>query len=102
MLNLSSFHNTHDEFIGGIINTEKNIKPAGKTEEEKEKKKYRRANEAQMNEKRAPLDTPFERKTIRVQCFPLYSILLALGNPTVDYLVLDIEGAELQVLKTVP
>ena len=36
---------------------------------------------------------------IDVQCFPLYSILLALGNPTVDYFALDIEGAELPVLR---
>jgi hypothetical protein len=27
---------------------------------------------------------------------------MALGNPTVDYMSLDIEGAELPVLKTVP
>ncbi len=25
-----------------------------------------------------------------------------LGNPTVDYLSLDVEGSELEVLKTVP
>ena len=31
-----------------------------------------------------------------------YSILLAVGNPVVDYLSLDIEGAELLVLKTIP
>ena len=29
---------------------------------------------------------PYERRTIKVQCFPLYSILMALGNPTVHYL----------------
>lgn len=34
--------------------------------------------------------------------FPLYSVLMALGNPAVDLLSLDIEGAELQVLKTIP
>ena len=38
----------------------------------------------------------------RTQCFPLYSILLALGNPRVHYFSLDIEGAELGVLKTIP
>ena len=38
----------------------------------------------------------------KIQCFPLYSLLLAMGNPTVHYLILDIEGAELQVLRTVP
>ena len=38
----------------------------------------------------------------RMQCLPLYSLLLALGNPTVDLLSLDIEGAEYQVLATLP
>ena len=28
----------------------------------------------------------YERRTLQVQCFPLYSILKALGNPTVHYL----------------
>jgi hypothetical protein len=37
-----------------------------------------------------------------VQCLPLYSVLLALGNPTVNYFSLDIEGAEFPVLKTIP
>ena len=37
-----------------------------------------------------------------IQCFPLYSLLLAMGNPTVHYFSLDIEGAELGVLKTIP
>lgn len=47
-------------------------------------------------------DVPFRRRTVRMQCFPLYSVLMALGNPAVDLLSLDIEGAELQVLKTIP
>ena len=38
--------------------------------------------------------------TYDLQCFPLYSLLLAMDNPTVHYLSLDIEGAEFQVLKT--
>lgn len=37
-----------------------------------------------------------------MQCFPLYTLLLALGNPTVDFLSLDVEGPELEVLETVP
>jgi hypothetical protein len=37
-----------------------------------------------------------------VPCFPLYSILLALGNPTVDYFSLDVEGAEWGIVKTLP
>ena len=34
----------------------------------------------------------------KTQCIPIYSLILATGNPTVDYLSLDIEGAEIQVL----
>ena len=41
--------------------------------------------------------------TYDMQCFPLYSLLMAAaGNVTVNYLSLDIEGAELQVLQTLP
>ena len=38
----------------------------------------------------------------QVQCLPLYSILQAVGVQHVDYWSLDIEGAELSVLKTLP
>ena len=37
-----------------------------------------------------------------VQCFPLYSILLAVNRTTVDYLSLDVEGHEMQIIKTIP
>ena len=38
-----------------------------------------------------------------MQCFPLYSLLMAAaGNVTVNYLSLDLEGGELQVLQTLP
>ena len=37
-----------------------------------------------------------------MQCFPLYSILLALNQLTVDFFSLDIEGDELRVLQTIP
>ena len=40
--------------------------------------------------------------SLQVQCFPLFSVLKALDNPQVDYFSLDIEGAEFQVLKTLP
>ena len=40
--------------------------------------------------------------TVKMQCMPLYSLILAAGNPTVNYFILDIEGAELQVLRTLP
>lgn len=39
---------------------------------------------------------------IKATCIPLYTILSAVGNPTVDYFSLDIEGVELAVLKTIP
>jgi len=32
-----------------------------------------------------------------VQCLPLYSALMAIGNPRVDYFSLDVDGPELQV-----
>ncbi|XP_046632872.1 uncharacterized protein LOC124312410 [Daphnia pulicaria] len=37
-----------------------------------------------------------------VQCFPFYSILLAIGRTDVDYFGLDVEGAEYKVLETIP
>ncbi|XP_014261527.1 protein Star-like [Cimex lectularius] len=40
--------------------------------------------------------------TVDVQCFPLYSYLLALNRTRIDYFSLDVEGAELAVLKTIP
>ena len=43
----------------------------------------------------------FERE-IRVQCFPLFSVLKALDAMHIDYFSLDIEGAEFAVLKTIP
>uniref|UniRef100_A0A6A7FVM6 Protein Star n=1 Tax=Hirondellea gigas TaxID=1518452 RepID=A0A6A7FVM6_9CRUS len=39
---------------------------------------------------------------VNVQCFPLYSYLLALNTTTVDYFSLDVEGAEYKVLETIP
>ena len=42
------------------------------------------------------------RKSITTQCVPFYSTILALGNPRIDFMSLDIEGAELLVLKTIP
>ena len=41
-------------------------------------------------------------KIIKVTCLPLYSILMSMGNPIVDFFSLDIEGAEHLVLKTIP
>ena len=41
-------------------------------------------------------------REIQVQCFPLYSVLMALGNPHIDYFSLDVEGAEAMILQTLP
>ena len=35
-------------------------------------------------------------------CLPLYSILMSLENPVVDYFSLDVEGAEIGILKSIP
>jgi len=48
-----------------------------------------------------PQDSPVNG-TIELQCLPMASLLLAMGNPTVNYLSLDLEGAELEVIKTIP
>jgi hypothetical protein len=40
--------------------------------------------------------------SVRVQCFPFFSILSALNRTQIDYFSLDIEGDEFAVLKTIP
>lgn len=37
-----------------------------------------------------------------VHCMPLYSILLAMNRTSIDFFSLDIEGNELDVLRTLP
>ncbi|XP_053374694.1 uncharacterized protein LOC128547057 isoform X2 [Mercenaria mercenaria] len=39
---------------------------------------------------------------VEVQCFPLYSILMALNQTNIDYFSLDVEGAEEGVLDSIP
>ena len=41
-------------------------------------------------------------KFIHVECFPLTSILFSLNRTSVDFLSLDVEGVELDILKTIP
>jgi len=49
---------------------------------------------------------PFKKRKMQsqfnIQCFPLYSILLAVNRTWVDYISLDVEGHEFRILKTVP
>lgn len=42
------------------------------------------------------------KTVVEVQCFPLFSFLIALNITTLDYFSLDVEGAEFTVLKTIP
>ena len=37
-----------------------------------------------------------------VHCFPLYSVMRALNRTKIDYFSLDVEGSELEILKTIP
>jgi hypothetical protein len=50
------------------------------------------------------LDTEMgpEKITVNIQCFPMFSILKAIGVTHVDFFSLDIEGAEPEVLQTLP
>ena len=68
--------------LGGIIHEDR--KPGGKdiTIENAVK---RLGVDIQGNAHLGFLGDEFERKTVKSLCFPLYSILLALGNPTVHY-----------------
>ena len=50
----------------------------------------------------ASKDVEANAKVIKVLCLPFISILNAIENPRVDYFSLDIEGVELDVLKTIP
>ncbi|CAH1803378.1 unnamed protein product [Owenia fusiformis] len=47
-------------------------------------------------------DAIAKSKTYLVQCFTLYTLLLAVGVTRVDYFSLDVEGAEISILKTIP
>ena len=37
-----------------------------------------------------------------VYCFPFYSMMLALNRTHIDYFSLDVEGLELEILRTIP
>lgn len=76
---------------GGIING--NLKPGEEPSQEIENRQIKEPNWKPKH--------PFKRRNIKMECLPFNSIILALGNPTIDYLSLDIEGAEFPVLKTI-
>ena len=47
-------------------------------------------------------DTHAYTHDVAVQCFPLHSIMEALGRSHITYLSLDVEGPELDILRTIP
>jgi len=47
-------------------------------------------------------DEKIPNKLYTVQCIPLFSFLSALNVTNVDYFSLDVEGLELEILKTIP
>jgi len=57
---------------------------------------------AREREDGSPFKNAERSKVVTVEAFPLFAILKALGNPTVDYFSLDVEGLEEGVLDTVP
>ena len=76
---------------GGIMNGE-NLKPGEAASREIALKNAKNPGKKQSQ---------YFRRTLQMQCLPLTSIILALGNPTIDYFSLDIEGAEFLVLKSI-
>jgi hypothetical protein len=50
----------------------------------------------------AKIDPDSTKSSVSIQCLPLYSILLALNRTSIDLFTLDIEGNELDVLRTLP
>lgn len=48
------------------------------------------------------LDRGRKHRYETVQCFPLYSVMLALNRTHIDYFSLDVEGAEVYILKSIP
>ena len=59
---------------------------------------------ADGNEIKSKFDNANIRKLTKteVQCFPLYSLLLASNRTTVDYFSLDVEGHEMRIHETIP
>jgi hypothetical protein len=95
--------------LGGIINPDVEHKPGdevqkfvdehGKLNEVYHNFRRKTVRKAELPPRRFLPSIVYSLWQVHVQCFPFYSYLLAVGNPTVTYLSLDIEGAELQVLK---
>lgn len=59
-------------------------------------------DEVVQEELKSNNDGIIKSPVVNVQCFPLYTYLLALNVTVIDYFSLDVEGSELNVLKTIP
>ena len=59
-------------------------------------------NGGQIVDSITPLDSSSRYPVVRSQCFPLHLLLRAINRTTVDYFSLDVEGFELNVLRTIP
>merc|ERR1719273_2031905 len=70
------------------------IKPGGPDEDDREIRRRRKSKNLR-DEDLVYTDElkRYGRQTMEMQCLPLTSIIKAMGNPTIDYLSLDIEGA---------
>ena len=42
-----------------------------------------------------------DRRVLRLQCFPLYAILKAIGQVDVDFFTLDVEGLEFAIMESI-
>ncbi|KZS20615.1 Uncharacterized protein APZ42_012646, partial [Daphnia magna] len=62
-------------------------------------KRQARKKRSNINQK-----SPFNEadKVYKIQCFPLYSMLVAIGRTEIDYFGLDVEGSEFKILETIP
>ena len=69
--------------LGGIIHED--LKPGGDMSQDPEEVAKKLLGASAISNV-GFLGDEYERKTVKSLCFPLYSILLALENPTVHYL----------------
>ncbi|XP_046450489.1 protein Star-like [Daphnia pulex] len=59
-------------------------------------------NSDQTSDKKKTESAKGTENIYKVQCFPLYSMLVAVGRTRVDYFSLDVEGSEYKILATIP
>ena len=61
--------------------------------------KEHKMGEGRLIEESSLQDTASARQ---VYCYPFFTMMLALGQTHIDYFSLDVEGFELEILKTIP